>query len=417
MILEGNLGAFPFEDILKHVRDRSQSGTLEIDCPGGNRRLLFQNGRLVFLCDFQDFAWLGRGLLGAGVIDREDYYHLLDETEGSSAEALRRLATTRGPEMAERLPGVLQAALDDEILLLARTESGAFRLSADLSDIPPQLRLDVPVQDALARCQELSARCRELLARHPGIEAAVLETDSIAERSFHDVTLSSQQWSILAAVNGHRRASDLVSLSGLGYWQVLLALGRLLELGLVRPRKQDTDYSFPAIQLEEPDTPPAGNGKGGRNWLLFRTGEEEKAPHSGPEALASLCNRLLEKLAEDAAAEDAEWLPRRWSRLVSRYPLADMVVVNHRRVYVGGFARMRERFEGGEAENAALEETERALAQLALGAQERLLHRLGARKAVVFYAKAYSSTLVGERSPLTATRLAQLGLPAPGAKS
>ncbi|MBE7560844.1 DUF4388 domain-containing protein [bacterium] len=415
MILEGNLGAFPFEDILKYVRDRRQSGTLAIDCAGGSHRLLFDSGRLAFLEHFQDFAWLGRGLLGAGVIDRVDYYHLLDETEGHTSEALRRLASTRDDLLRECLPAVLAAALDDELLLLTRNRDGAFRFSAEVGDVPDPLRLDAPAEGVLARCQELIAACSELLARHPHLETALFATESIADRSFHHAQLSPLSWRVLAAVNGRRRAADLVALTGLGYWQVLVALDQLLAAELVRACAEVVDDSRPALRLE-PDPATNGNGRPARSWLPFRSGEEEKTPSTGPEALALFCNRLLEKTFEGEAAPDESWLPRRWSELVSRYPLADLVVVNSRHLSAQPLARWWERFCGGQAENAVLEETERALAALAADLRGQLHQRLGTRKATTAYARLHAATLSAERSPLTAARLAEVGLPAPGAQ-
>lgn len=412
MILEGNLGAFPFEDILKYVRDRRQSGTLEIDCAAGQRRLAFDSGRLVYLHHFEDFAWLGRGLVGEGIIDREDYYHLLDETAGASSAALKRLATTRRDEMAEHLAGVLEASLDDELFLLSRSREGGFRFYAEVEPCPEPLRLAVEAEAALARGREILTAWVEIAARHEEIETGVFQVEPTLERSFQEVRLSPRDWRVLAGVNGRRDLSDLARLTGLGYWQSLGALDRLLSQRLIAILAEPPDAGAAAIRIEERE-PARGNGGSALGWLRMRAGESEPGLLSGPEALALLCNRLLERLPE---AAEAGWLPRAWSRLVSYYPLADMIDCAPRRVDAGRFARLRERFAGGESENAALEETERALAGLAVLLLARLREQLGARKADALYAKLHLATLGGERSPLTATRLAQVGLPAPAAK-
>jgi Domain of unknown function (DUF4388) len=414
MILEGNLGAFPFEDILKFVRDRTQSGTLVIEHESGTKRIVFDSGILVFLENLQDFQQLGRGLVGAGVIDRLEYYRLLSESSGVSSDALNMLPPETRGDLEELLPRVLNDAFDDELLMLSTSADGPFKFEAESSEIPAALRMNIPAESLLEKCVELNQQWTKISKAYRALESGVFEICPIEDRDFSGASLSSEEWTILAAINGYRNARDLCRLTGYGICRVQWALAALFESKLVQERSGDSVYRFSAIP--EMETKPT-NGEGGAfAWLLratSRTGDTEVL--SGPQTLAQLCNRLMGRLLKDGNGNntDAAWLPRAWRKTLSLFPLADLVVCDDTMVYVDLLTRLRERFDAPEMAAAVLEETERALAHLCVRLHQRMTDEMGSRKADNAYSKEFAATVGNERSPLNEARRACIGLPTP----
>ena len=409
MALEGDLSAFPFEDILRHVHERAQSGTLEIERPGELRRLMFDAGRLIYLQNLEHFSQIGPALLGAGIIDRQDYYHLLDESRGNSAEALRRLAVSRPAEMDERLPDVLRDAVDDELLRLATADDGAFRLFAqEDAELPSLLRLDLPVDTLAERSREIRAALAGLYEQHPELETGALAIADPLETPLADVSLAADEWTLLSAVNSRRTLDDLVRFTGLGRWRAIQALDRLLSLSLVHFAEPTP---LPAVSEE---LPPDGRDTARSWWARNRGSDAQLAELSGAETLELFCNRLLARLAAGPAVDaDPNWLLRLWTGTLSRYPLADLVCCTASAVQAGRFARASETFAAPEMQAAVEEETERALAELARGIEARLVQQVGLKKAEGLYTREYTGVVAHQDSILSAARRDEIGLPAP----
>jgi hypothetical protein len=173
--LEGTLETIAIPDVLALLSVTSKTGELAVDFPGGRGRLWIDGGRVA------------------------------------------------GYEVGR------SKSLADALFALLRLEEGSFSFT-EADGEPPNA---VPPADVAPLLEEAESR----LAEWPGVKALVPSLDaplSLSASVAGPVTLSPEQWELVAAIGGGKEVGEVLEALELGEFEGCKAISELVTLGLVQ---------------------------------------------------------------------------------------------------------------------------------------------------------------------------------------
>jgi hypothetical protein len=224
--LEGTLDAFSLPDVFGLLSATKKTGALHLAVGEQHGIVHFASGAISgALADVQRRALLRR-LVGAGMVG-VDSLEAAAGPDGDSAGLVIRLRDSGALDEAELLDVASEQA-HDAVFDLMRWPEGAFSFVVDEpnpEDIGLQLDADDVVTEVRRRLEAWSGAA-ETVPSPACVPAMPLNPPS-------SLQISPDEWTLLALVDGHRSAADIVALAGRGEYAVVTALAGLVARGLL----------------------------------------------------------------------------------------------------------------------------------------------------------------------------------------
>lgn len=231
--LQGNIERFTLPEILQLVGSAKKSGTLGITRDDSIVMVYFQEGEIVYGYGPRQTYHLGQLLRENGCITEEQ----LEKAVRIQAhvENSRRL----GEILVERrfvdrltLTRVIQKQIEQLLYSLMSWQSGTFKFYdgefPTQEEITVRLSVENVILEGLRRIDEQQMVAQTL----PNVKAvyAIKVTEIDRKR---DIALSSNEWNLLAMVDGHRSVEDICAVSSLSTENCLRTLAQLKLAGLI----------------------------------------------------------------------------------------------------------------------------------------------------------------------------------------
>jgi Domain of unknown function (DUF4388) len=197
-MLRGSLDDFSLEDIFWLVARAGQTGELVVDRPGASGRFFFAQGRLY-----------------------SAESELMRESFGE------RLARSDAAERGM----VFRQMVEDTTFELLRRELGEFYWNADITTEPEE-SASFAIDEVLAAAADRRRELDEIRSIIPTDEAVVAISSSLPD-GVTEVTVSREQWRLLAFVDGRRSIQAIGSSALLTDFQVLRTLFPIAQRGLL----------------------------------------------------------------------------------------------------------------------------------------------------------------------------------------
>ena len=358
MELEGTIGAFHLPDILRFLAMGKMTGMLTVSNDHRDVKLLIREGKLVGTGSDERYLKLGQLLVYNGQIARKDLEDALEaQREGMKSRMLGELLIERKLVSREQIQDALALQVKEGLWELFSWTSGKFKFEHGLPPAVDRVMLSMEIEPLLGEGHERMEQWNAItqVLGDPNSRFRV-RGDLIG---MPDVKLDPNAWRVLSLINGRHTAQSLICLSGLGKFETLSALNRLLGLSLVESAqiKQD-DASVehqeaidPEVDTQIDESPhnaseSGGNGTARRRWFGRRRADEpdNKAVvdsacvpgrladdySNGVAVACEIVNRVLSALCRQGAypsVDQADVARQLWTDAGMRFARADMICI------------------------------------------------------------------------------------------
>jgi hypothetical protein len=269
MSLRGSLQSFSLPDILQLLALSSKTGALHVEAEQGAGIVWCTGGAVSYAAMAPDDV--AGALVTAGLVDESIVVPLVATADP---------ATPWGPTLVERgaishdaLAGFLSQRTEDALFQILLWDEGEFEFLADEEHAVGSV-VNLPVDPLLVRIRERVAEWQSLRALVPLTGAAPHLVPDLPE-GYHEVTLSSAEWRVVAAADGARLVGDIAAFVGESEDQVSLVLRDLVQSGLVVFAEPRAAAAAPVTEISLDEPPMADEDDGREPWSLRAT---ESAP-------------------------------------------------------------------------------------------------------------------------------------------
>lgn len=233
MRLEGTLDAFSLPDIFQLLSFTKKTGALHLRRPAAPGAVQHgvvhvKQGLVTGARSDVTRQELGRRLLSTGLVDDEALASAAEELADDPSAGLARLLAEKADLAAEVAAQVAGEQIADAVFDLLRWPEGDFSFvleEADADDLGAQVTVD-----------EVVAEGRRRLEAWPSIAEQVPAADAVLRINPVPAELpapTSEEWALLALVDGRRTVGELVALAGKGEYAVVSALSALVGRGVL----------------------------------------------------------------------------------------------------------------------------------------------------------------------------------------
>lgn len=246
-MLTGTLDDFTLADVLRLVSIARKTGRLDVKGPGARGSIFFADGDVTHARSEPAARSLGEHLVERGIL-----------TPGQLAKAQASSKTKEGVSGAllasemvsqQELSTAARAVIEDAVFELWGLQEGEFSWaggSPPATEVNLAISVENLIMEATRRREELATMRRTL----PADETVfALAPEPVGRRAPEGaISLTRDQWRVLAQVDGQRTVAEIAEASGLGSDAVLTVLHGLLRSGLIVRRGGD-----PHAEPEESD--------------------------------------------------------------------------------------------------------------------------------------------------------------------
>jgi hypothetical protein len=278
MRLEGTLDAFSLPDIFQLLSFTKKSGALHLRRPLGEGSghlhgvVHLRGGKVTGARSDASRQELSRRLVGTGLVDDESLAQAAEELADDPGAGLARLLAEKADLEAAPAAKVAGEQITDAVFDLLRWPEGEFAFVVDESsvdDLGAELSVEELVAEGQRRLESWAAVVEQVPAAH-----SVLR---LAPSAPGELSVSAEEWSLLALVDGRRTVADLVGLSGQGEYAVVKALAALVGRGLLVPgdgddrllRRHQLLSALEGVAVEVPVPPALAQPEPGPRPLLL----------------------------------------------------------------------------------------------------------------------------------------------------
>lgn len=267
-MLTGTLDDFRLHDIFRLISNAEKTGCLSVSTHGAVGRVFFRSGDIYYAESSRSREGFGRKLIRMGALTDKQLKRTLDHS-ASDGEPLGSMLVDKGLVTSEELETALCDESEDALLSFFSWEQGSFSFEADI-EIQEETPIPMPVEDVIAR---LSQRLDDLAnAKKTVPEDAVPAPVRTPPRDAQEMTISADEWAVLATIDGARTVKEIIEHEDLGHLDAFSVLQRLLASGVIEMRNGDnTEADVIDLRDEEgadrragPPSPPPSSVLGER---------------------------------------------------------------------------------------------------------------------------------------------------------
>jgi len=246
MKLEGSLDAFGLPDVCALLASTGKSGVLELTRTKAADRVhgqvWFKVGDICGATADTSRQSLARRLIGSGVVDDLALRHAVARTVSGGTGVARALLEA-GATDAQVVKDAAREQLTDALSELLTWTDGEFAFNGD-AQFTDDVGLAVSVPQALKDATDR----HDLHASLTGIVSSVDAVLTMTPGVVSNPSLTREEWTVLALIDGKRSVQDLSELTGSGIVGVMSVLSGLLARGLVRVKDPTTSDHVSTIE-------------------------------------------------------------------------------------------------------------------------------------------------------------------------
>jgi hypothetical protein len=231
--LQGNIGRFTLPEIFQLIAGSRKSGTLGIQKDDDIVMVYFKRGRIIYGYGPRKTYHLGQLLRDRGRITSEQ----LEEAVAAQAKSepsvrLGRIMIEKKYIHAGDLDKAVREQVEELVYSILAWDSGTFKFYENQYPTDEEITVDISAENAILegyrRIDEMN-RIKEALPDFGSVLAVVATPP---ERNT-DISLRSEEWNLLALINGQRSINEIVDISVLSEMETLHKLAAMKLAGLV----------------------------------------------------------------------------------------------------------------------------------------------------------------------------------------
>jgi hypothetical protein len=231
--LQGSVSRFKIPEIFQLLANSRKTGTLGIQKDDDIVMVYFKNGRIMYAYGPRQSRHLGQMLKEQGKIDDGQLREAVNtQAAVSLSKRLGHVLIEKGFIDRADLAEAVSEQIQELIYSLLSWEEGSFKFYDNQYPTREEITVDLSVEnvilEGIRRVDEVN-RLREHLPDYN----TVLKIDTIGAGRKRDISLETEEWNLLARIDGQKTIRELIEESGLGEMKTLEKLATLQLAGLI----------------------------------------------------------------------------------------------------------------------------------------------------------------------------------------
>lgn len=229
-MLRGTLDEFSLPDVLRLISFARKTGVLDIARKEGRGRFFFREGGVYYAESSTEAPSVAERLVDSGAVSDEEVDDALSLSEASGRPVSDILIET-GRVLAGALQDAALQQIHDASFDLMRWGEGEFswqQVPEARPEVPVSLSVDDLIIEVARRLDEIAVQERKVVDEH-----SVLHLSPAFASAAAPITISPEQWRILALLDGRRSATEVASSAGIAIVEALRDLYHLVSRGVV----------------------------------------------------------------------------------------------------------------------------------------------------------------------------------------
>lgn len=315
MAIEGPLKELSIQDVLQLLSLANKTGLLTVrsDRLNDEAILHFSKGEIVFAVRRRSTRRIGQLLIRAGKLTQRELQDALEIQRGDPTRRLAEILLDMGVIAEGELERQLRFQMEETVYELMAWEEGYFRFEERTEIALQRLLASIRVESLLMEGARRSDEWTLFEAKVPG-PASVPALASADGRDAAPLELRTEEWEVLAEIDGKRDVRRLAADLGRSAFDVAKTVYALVNEGIVEVR--DRHGHFPEEQLQHSIAEVDRLLAAGRVDEAQKLAQELEASHAARPEIALTAGRALVAQGRLRAAAEA------FSRAVGLDPLS-----------------------------------------------------------------------------------------------
>jgi tetratricopeptide (TPR) repeat protein len=315
MAIEGPLRELSIQDVLQLLELAHKTGVLTVRSDRLNDEAIvhFSKGEVVFAVRRRSTRRLGQLLIRAGKLTQRELDRALDLQRADPTQRLAEILLEMGSISEEELERQLRFQMEETIFELMAWDEGYFKFEERAEISQQRLLAKVRVEGLLMEGVRRIDEWTRLESKVPSPES-VPTLSTATEREATPLDLRTEQWEVLAEIDGERDIRQLAADLGRSAFDVAKTIYGLVTAGVVQVHERHS--RIPELELRRTIEQVDGLLAAGKLEEAHRIASELESTHPDRAELAVLAGRTLAAQRRMRAATEA------FSRAVMLDPLS-----------------------------------------------------------------------------------------------
>jgi protein-tyrosine-phosphatase len=248
-LIRGTLDEFSLSDIAGLIARSRKSGALELSGAAGTGIVYFSDGVVCGARCMSGREQLGRKLVRAGVLTEAELHALLAR-QGQLRLRLGEAVVGEGLARHDQVEDALEEQVEDGVVGLLGMHPTHFTWR---SGTPEEAPVTIDVESFMRGVGSRIRELEEIRRRIPTDELMVTLSPALPE-NIERLSVTQEQWRVLAMLATRRSIRDLVQYSGTGDYHTLRTIDTLMTTGLLEAGAR------PQPPASAPPNPPFARG-------------------------------------------------------------------------------------------------------------------------------------------------------------
>ena len=246
--LQGSIQQFTLPEIFQLVAGARKSGTLGIQRDDSIVMVYFRDGMIVYAYGPRQTFHLGQLLKERGAISAEQLDKAVDiQSRGENSRRLGEILIQEGSIDRADLEKVVMSQIEQLLYSLLAWDSGTFKFYEDQFPTDEEITVTISVENVILEGLRRLDEQRMVEKTLPSTESVFALASSETGRK-RMVSLSAEEWNIMALVDGRRSAEQITRESALDRQRALRTLAQLKLAGLITDTGTKAGSNSPALE-------------------------------------------------------------------------------------------------------------------------------------------------------------------------
>ena len=231
--LQGKIGRFTLPEIFQLIANSRKTGTLGIQKDDDIVMVYFRKGKIIYGYGPRQTFHLGELLREKGKITAEQLGEAVStQARTDSSKRLGQILIEKGFISRIDLEQVVRSQVEELIYSLLGWDDGSFKFYENQYPTDEEITVDISVENAILEGARRIDEINRLKESLPELNSVLAICPAPPERQTN-IALHSEEWNLLALVNGQRTINEIANISRLPRPNALQKLAALRLAGLV----------------------------------------------------------------------------------------------------------------------------------------------------------------------------------------
>ncbi len=231
--LQGKIGRFTLPEIFQLIAASRKTGTLGIQKDDDIIMVYFKNGKIIYGYGPKQAFHLGELLKDKGKITAGQLNEAVAiQSSTSNSKRLGQILIEKNYISRYDLEQVVKGQMEELIYSLLSWDNGSFKFYENQYPTEEEITVDISVENAILEGMRRIDEQKRAEDIFPDTDVVLSLAQSPMERE-SEISLKSEEWRLLALINGRRTVGEIVAISPIPRLETLHRLAGLKMAGLV----------------------------------------------------------------------------------------------------------------------------------------------------------------------------------------